>query len=281
MNGQENLGRWARIGCSVAILTFGGCRAEDGASGLAGEEQGVFVEHGPLAIGSTSDSTDATQVASLIMAPFEGGERVVIGLAGADGFSAERVGRVSAEFLRPLRVLRVWLPPAIRNAAIKDNSFPGFHAYGAYVVRSLRDHTTLFVDVHLNREAVARVTLRSSPAAIVVELKPGGTSFPHREFSTRARYAVLLDPQQGQASYPLEVTGYARTFEATVVAQLKQDGRVVADTFTTAADGIEAWGEFRMRFAHGPRGRVRLHVPEDNPADGARERDLTVDLEME
>ncbi len=282
MKRKTNSMRWGMISCSVAMLALGGCRAEGGAPGHKGEEQAVYVEHGPLAIGSTSDSTDATQVASLIMAPFEGGERVVIGLARDDGFSAERAGQVSAEFLRPLRVLRVWLPPAIRSAAIKDNSFPGFHASRAYVVRSLKDHTTLFVDIHLNREAVARVILRSSPAAIVVELKPGGTVFPHREFGTpMASYAVLLDPQHGRASYPLEITGYARTFESNVVAQLRQEGRIVADTFTTAADGIEAWGEFRIRFAHGPRGRVRLHVPEDSPADGARERDLTVDLEME
>ena len=68
MNRRTNSGRWARIGCSVAILTLGGCREEDGAPALQGEEQAVFVEHGPLAIGSTSDSTDATHVASLIMA---------------------------------------------------------------------------------------------------------------------------------------------------------------------------------------------------------------------
>ena len=282
MNGQMNWVRWARIGCSVAILTLGGCREEDGAPGLEGEEQAAFVEHGPLPIVATSDSTDATDVASLIMAPFEGGERVVIGLARDDGFSAERVGRVSAEFLRPLRVIRIWLPPTILGASIKDNSFPGFHAHRAYVVRSLKDHTTLFVDVHVNREAVARVILRSSPAAIVVELKPGGMPFEHREYGTpMADYAVILEPQQGRASYPLEVTGYARTFESNVIARLEQEGRVVADTFTTAADGMEAWGEFQMRFTHGPRGRVRLHVPEDSPDDSAVRRGLTVDLEMD
>ncbi len=89
----------------------------------------------------------------------------------------------------------------------------------------------------------------------------------------------MLTPVPGPAEYPLAVTGYARTFEANVLARLVQEGSIADVSFTTATDWLEAWGEFTISFTGGPTGEVTLLVGEESPRDG-RFEGAAVRLEM-
>jgi hypothetical protein len=81
----------------------------------------------------------------------------------------------------------------------------------------------------------------------------------------------VLEPRPGAASYPLTITGYARTFEANVVARLEEDGEDVHVAFTTATAWADAWGHFSLTIHAGPTGPIRLHVGEYSAKDGTWE----------
>jgi hypothetical protein len=123
-----------------------------------------------------------------------------------------------------------------------------------------------------------------------VEVRDAGPNDAHRIEALRwASYAgwpaprgdrvVVLEPRPGAASYPLAVTGYARTFEANVVVRLEQDGQEVYDDFTTATAWADAWGYFSFTIDQGPSGPVVLHVGEHSARDGTWEG-VAIELEM-
>ncbi len=126
-----------------------------------------------------------------------------------------------------------------------------------------------FIDVHLREPAEAHVTALESPARVVVDLRSvSGLLLTAPATSDRV---VVLKPRAGEAAYPLEVVGYARTFEANVVVRLVQDGQQVHESFTTATAWVDAWGHFTLTVPEGPSGRVTLHVGEYSAKDGTWE----------
>ncbi len=232
-----------------------------------------------------SDTGDATQVTSLVAAS-DSVVRFVVGFGRKDGLPAATLGPVCVEFLRSLRVIRIHLPSEVRDAAITERWFAQDFLRHAYVVGSLDEGNPLFVDLHLmDRPCVARAWVRSSPAVMVVELKPGGPAMPKERFNRGPDGGVVvLSPLGEHAAYPLEIAGYGHTFEANVVGRLRKDGAVVADTFTTHAGPFGLWGEFRLRFPTGPRGKIELFVRGDSPGEGdepRRERGVLVPLVIE
>jgi hypothetical protein len=220
---------------------------------------------------------DAARIGAVRWAPYEGCERVVLDLAGDDGAAADRAGRVTAEVLRGLGVVRVSLRDvAAVESDATDTTFDGPLATAAYVVRS-PEGAWLYVDVHLGDAAEAYVATLDAPARVVVDLRPGGPAVP--DAAPRATRVVVLEPRPGRASYPLTVTGYARTFEANVVVRLEQDGRDVYDDFTTSTGYVDAWGHYTFTIDQGPRGPVVLHVGEHSARDGSWEG-VAVELNM-
>lgn len=241
-------------------------QAQPGSSEPAVCLQGAdFVATGSIAVAGTS-SPDGHVISGMRWQAHEGCERFVIELGTADGAAAEVIGDVRAELLRPLGVVRVHLPGIdVVMAGASDTSLAGRLARAAYIVRSLEDRS-LFVDLHLAGEAEARVLKLSSPARVVVDLRPGGGPVPAPALLSDR--VVLLAPRADADGYPLRLAGYARLFEANVVARIQQEGREVARTFTTASDWTETWGAFRMSFESGPAGAIELHVGDYSPRDG-------------
>jgi hypothetical protein len=220
---------------------------------------------------------DAARIGAVRWASYDGCERVVLDLAGDDGAPADRAGRVTAEVLRRLGVVRVSLRDvAAVESDATDTTFDGPLATAAYVVRS-PEGQWLYVDVHLGDAAEAYVATLDAPARVVVDLRPGGSAVPGA--APRATRVVVLEPRPGRASYPLTVTGYARTFEANVVVRLEQAGRDVYDDFTTSTGYVDAWGHYTFTIDRGPRGPVVLHVGEHSARDGSWEG-VAVELEM-
>lgn len=223
------------------------------------------------------------QIAGLRWERHDGCERFVMDLAGqeggptADGTAGVTAGDVRAELLRDLGVLRIFLPgvPSVHTDAT-DARFDGPLARSAYVVKS-PDGPGTYLDLHLGEPAEAHVLVLSSPARVVVDLRPGGG--PIGSAAATSRRVVVLEPTPGPARYPLTVTGYARTFEANVVARLEQAGNEVHESFTTATAWVDAWGHFSLTIADGPHGAARLHVGEYSARDGTWEG-VAIDLDI-
>lgn len=273
----------AVAGCGGSTGEHAGPSTSD--SSLAGPpgapaSGGPFVENGPLT-GGGEGRGDASQVASLIAAPIEGAEateRLVVGFARPDGMPATTIGPVRARFMRAQRVVRILLPDEITSTAITENRFASPLANAAYVVRSL-DDARLFIDLHLRAPALARGVTYAQPALESIELKPGGESLPSWP-SEQSNVVVLTPARDARVRYPIEISGYARTFEANVVAELRRDGKIVVQTHTTAADYISAWGEFRMRFDDGPKGKFELFVGDYSAKDGTPQG-VRMDLQID
>jgi hypothetical protein len=230
------------------------------------EGDGPFVADGVIGV-LGGEEGDAQRVAALRWAPHEGCERFVIDLVTEDGAPATASGLVQAELVRDLGVVRLRLADAVAGTAVADTAFGGRLAGRAFVVRSLE--AGLFIDLHLLAPATVRSFVLSSPARVVVDLQAGGPSLPSPAPS--GGRVVVLSPRGGPATYPLDVTGYARTFEANVIARVRQGGQVEAEGVTTAADWTETWGEFTLDLEHGPEGPAELFVGEESAQDGSEE----------
>lgn len=243
-----------------------------------------FAASGPVPIArraATEREASAAprQIAGLRWERHDGCERFVIDLAGQDGDppAGGTAGDVRAELLRDTGVLRVTLRDVPRaHPDATDARFDGPLARSAYVVKA-PDGPWTYLDLHLGEPAEAHILVLQSPARVVVDLRPGGG--PTGSAAAMTRRVVVLKPAPGPARYPLTVTGYARTFEANVVARLEQSGNDVHESFTTATAWVDAWGYYSLTIDDGPSGPTRLHVGEYSARDGSWEG-ATIDLDL-
>lgn len=231
---------------------------------LAGDQ--AFATDGALASGLLDGQQgDAELVAGLSWTAFEGCERLVVEFATAGGAPATEPGGVRAELLRDQGIIRLRLAEGVTSTAIADRVVEHDLVDRVYVVRSLDED--LYVDIHLGSAVLARASINRSPAQVIVDLKAGGPELEARPIVTDV--AVVITPTEPSAEYPLIVTGYARTFEATVVMRIRQDNLLDIEDVTSAADYLITWGEFRFEVAEGPDGMVDVFVGEDSPSDGS------------
>jgi len=230
---------------------------------LAGDQP--FATDGALATGLLNGQEgDAELVAGLSWTAFEGCERLVVELATAGGAPATEPGGVRAELLRDRGIVRLRLDDLVASTAIADRVVERELVDRVYVVRSLDGY--LFVDIHLGSAVLARASVTRSPAAVIVDLQAGGPELTARPVVSDA--TVVIAPTGSKAEYPLIVSGYARTFEATVVLRLRQGNRLDVEDVTSSADYLITWGEYRFDIANGPNGKVDIFVGEDSPEDG-------------
>lgn len=210
---------------------------------------------------------DAAAIGSIRWAGHDGCERVVIDLLTAAGAPALRLGEASVGFRSELGVVRVELP--LRTTAVADTIIEGEIVDRVYVVRT-RDGD-LAVDIHLGTDEAVMVRSMEvdTPTRVVVDLAPSDEGMGRITTPHSAGGVVVLSPLGGPAEFPLLVEGYARTFEANVVAEMRQGGEVVASTFTTATDWTEAWGEFELTIESGPSGESSLFIGEFEARDGS------------
>ena len=193
-------------------------------------------------------------------------ERLVVDLLTADGAPAVVLGETSVSFAAGLGVVRIELPAQF--TAVTTSIIEGPLVDRVYVVRL--ENGRLAVDIHLGDDPVAvRSFDVGEPARVVVDIVPWEDGLRRQARPIVGEGVVVLAPVPGAVAYPLTVTGYARTFEATVVATLAQGNEEVAREFTTATDWIDSWGEFSITFTDGPDGEAMLFVGEFDARDGS------------
>lgn len=207
----------------------------------------------------------------------EGCGRFVVDFTAEDGRPAATVGEVRAEVLRDVGVVRLTLPDVERvHPEATEARFDGL-ARAAYSVRS-EEGRWVYVDLHLAEEAAAYAAVLEEPGRVLVDLRPGGAPIPPP--AVLGQRVVVLEPRQGVQTYPLTVTGYARTFEATVLARIEHQGEEIDESFTTATAWADTWGHYSITFGGGPSGPVEVHVGEYSARDGTWEG-VVVEVEMQ
>jgi hypothetical protein len=229
---------------------------------------GPFVADGAIALAGDG-SGNAREVSSLRWEAHDGCERFVIDLEDGDGSPAAGAGSVDVELIRPLGVVRVSLRDVEQvSTDATDTRTAGTLVRAGYVVRK-PEGGHLFVDLHLGQPAEAHALLLQDPARVVIDVRPGGARLP--EQAPAEPRVVVLEPRPGTASYPLRVSGYARTFEANVVARIEKAGAAPVETFTTSTGWVDAWGYYSLVIDAGPTGSIVLHVGEYSAKDGTWE----------
>lgn len=206
-------------------------------------------------VGVVGEATgDAAILTAITWTPFAECETLVIDFATADAAPAVALGATQLRLLPDPGILRISLPDGVDDTALADVLLEGSLVDRAFVVR--RADASLFIDVHLGEPAAARAFALSSPGRLIVDLRPGDGDRPSSPVI--GADIVVTTPIDPEASYPLEVAGYARR---NAVALLE-----AADSVLDSAD-IEAggypWTEFSLEFRDGPLGVVRIQLATD------------------
>lgn len=240
----------ASSGCGVGDL------AEDGEAGVL-----------------PSPGSDAEQIGAVTWATTTECERFALDFVTAEGAPATTAPAASAEFLRTSGVFRVYLD--VEVTAVTDQLVQSALVDRIYVAR--RADRSLFVDIHLVEPALGRLVPSGTPGQLLVELEPGGSEYPGR--AAFAQNVVVVSPTMGPVEVPLEIAGYSRNFEANTIARVTQEGEVLVEDFTTAADWVETWGEYSLSLEPDGSGPAELFVGEQSAQDGS-DRGVLIDIDL-
>lgn len=236
-----------------------------GGCGVEGTEDGSVGE-------LVNAETDAEQLASITWDTNPDCERFTLSFTSAEGAPATSAPGASGEFIRANAVLRVFLD--VEVTAVTDQLVQSGLVDRIYVVREA--DRTLFVDFHLVAPAIAAIGMTEGSGELEVTFEPGGSEFDG--VASFADNVVVVTPAPGPVDVPISVSGYSRNFEATTIVRVTQDGTVVAEDFTTAADWVETWGQFEIDISPEGSGPAELFVGEQSAQDGS-DRGLVLDIE--
>ena len=211
----------------------------------------------------TQPASDSKTLGLISRTVVDGCEKFGFDFETVENAPATTPPSVDAEFLSGERVVRIHVD--IDQTVITDQLVETALVERIFVVRSLGG--SMFIDLHLAGPANARISVSNSPARLGLELTPrDGEIGPQASFSDAV---VLISPvADSTVGQEFTVTGYGRTFEATVLILATREEEVLAQQAVTAADWVETWGEFTAEVAATP-GQANLFVGEESPRDGS------------
>jgi hypothetical protein len=224
--------------------------------------EGEFEEGGGIADIDVTES-DSSTIGRISWETSDRCETFHFDFETSEGAPATTVPDMSIDHLDSFQVVRVGID--VDASVITDQLVETDLVERLYVVRSLDGG--MFVDLHLSQPAAVRATTSSSPARLSVDLRPGFVPFVG-ESKIDSQVVLVSPPANAEVGTPTLASGYARTFEGTVVVLATQGNSIVTQTETTAADYLETWGEFRVELRL-PTGVVSVFFGERSPDDGS------------
>lgn len=228
---------------------------------VACPEASDFVDRGRV-MASDQPTSDTNSLGLVTWQVEAGCERFEIEFETNEGAPATTPPTVVVEFLASRQILRIHTD--VGSTVVTDQLVETPLVDRLFVVRALDGG--MFVDLHLAGPTAARVSISGSPARLTLELQPALDPIPAP--AVISDRVVVLSPGDGaEAGARVEVSGYARTFEANVLVIATSGDQVVANANLTAADWAETWGEFRTTLPLPP-GEVSIFVGEESPEDG-------------
>lgn len=230
--------------------------------GLGCPQIGDFVDRGRV-MRQDQPESDTAIVGLIAWELSQGCERFVIEFETTEGAPATTPPSVIVEFLETRQVIRIHLNAD--RTVITDQIVETDLVDRLFVVRAL--DTGSFVDLHLRLPAQARVRVSNSPARLIIELQAGLEDFAGQAaVSDRSVVTNPFDGAEGPTN--IEVSGYARTAEGSVLIIATSGDQVVADATADVAESEETWGEFKTRIDV-PSGETSIFVGEEDPSDGS------------
>lgn len=249
----------------VALLLLAGCSAPrhaDETLTVAPVTSDGWVRTGPVAMATEGD-TSALRISGIASVHSDSITSIVISFVDGKGAPAAHPAVSRVVFRPEVRVVRVQLPRSVASWAFTQKSFETGLVSAAYVVRCL--DRTIALDLHLAESASVRASFGDATAPLTVTLRRGGLPLPP---PAPPGSTVLLWPRLGDDADTLAIEGYSRPFEANLEVHLV--GASPRDTYTSTADYIETFGEFRLRLPRGARGSAdTLKVGDPNMETGA------------
>jgi hypothetical protein len=234
-------------------------------TGIEGCPPGEAFVAGGMVADLPQPQSDAEQIGAISWEASPACEVFTLAFATAQGAPATTASSIRATLLRQVGILRV--ETGVEVTAVTDQLVETELVGRLFVARKM--DRRLFIDFHLSSPATARVAAGSTPGTITIELQPGGAAYAASP--TIGPNIVLVAPSGGPLPSPIEISGYSRTFEATVVAVARQGSVTVGEAFTNSADWTETWGEFAMSLIPTSGGEMDLFVGELSAADGSEQ----------
>jgi hypothetical protein len=227
-------------------------------------DEGEFVEDGTIA-SVDQDQSDSSVIGHISWTTDESCDKFTFSFITSEGAPATTPPTVTATYVEGVPVIRIAVDAD--QTVITDQLIETALIDRLYVVKALSGG--MFVDLHLAGPAQARIRTEGTPARVILDLQPGIVEFP-----TAPAYsdlAVVVTPLDSEIlGGTLLVSGYTRTFESNVLIIATAGNEVVAETFTTAAGGLETWGEFQTEIVLPP-GNLSLFVGDENAEKGGLE----------
>jgi hypothetical protein len=238
-------------------------------------EPAGFVDSGAVIIGDGIG--DATTLETIGWETHPGCDRVEFGFLTTSGAPASAIGTSVATLTPEASVIRIQYPETVVATGPNDVAINTRLVSAAYVVWTREGR--LATDLHLSGEqSVAfSASTSSSPARSIVDIRPieNGDTIPAPPAVTDS--LVVLTPKNGPASYPIRVTGYAKTRGGEVIIRYSSAGEVVEERQTVAAGDGSSWGEFSIVIDDGPVGTTEIFV---GTVVADVERGVTINLEV-
>lgn len=212
------------------------------------------------------DASDSGAIGAISWTEEQGCETFTIAFQTSEGAPATTPPSTELLHLESFQVLRVRMN-SLDATVVTDQLVETTLVDRLFVVRSLEEG--MFIDFHLAQPSQARIEAASSPAQLILTLKPG--LVPFTGFSTIGERVVVTSPPAGATvDSVFTISGYSRTLEAGVLFVASIGSEVVAERSTIAAAWMDTWGEYRANLEL-PEGTVSLFVGEANQLDGTLE----------
>jgi hypothetical protein len=278
-----------RLTITVLVLSLVACTPVEGTLTTATEQPGEATTSPstlPLVAGCGDESryvegghietidnplSDSTTIGRISWDAGESCETFRVSFVTAEGAPSTTPPTVEAFYVGMAPIIRIKLD--VDGTVVTDQLVETKLVQRIFVVRSLDGE--MFVDVHLDAPTQAHIEVRSSPSELILDLQPGIVEYPKSAESSPS--VVLASPLDDSVlTGPLAVSGYARTFEGSVLIIVTDSQEVVTESTTTSADWVDTWGEFRETLTLDP-GEYVVFVGERSPEDGKLEG-LTIDL---
>lgn len=231
---------------------------------------GEFEEGTGIAEFDSIDS-DASDLGEISWSQSDQCETFMLEFETPEGAPATTVPTLAVGHLPSYQIIRIAMD--VESSALTDQLVETGLVDRLYVVRALDGG--MFVDLHLTAPAAARVNVRSSPAVLVVDLRPGFIDFSgHAVIHDKV---VVVTPSAGATiGVSSNFSGYSRTSDGEVKMIATSGDEVVSETGTSAAGSGETWGEFSVDLTL-PQGEMSVFLGEESPEDDGLEG-VTLDL---
>lgn len=189
----------------------------------------------------------------------------------AEGAPATTVPGIDVSHLPSFQVIRISMD--IDASAITDQLVETGLVDRLYAVRGLNGG--MFVDLHLRSPAAARISVGSSPAVLLVDLRPGLIEFTGQSV-IHDRVVVVSPGTSSAIGVNTTFSGYSRASDGDVSLIVTSGNEVVSHTTAISAGDGETWGEFDVDLTL-PQGDMSVFLGEENPDDSSLEG-VTLDV---